>query len=131
MPLDQAEAARLMDAKWGKATYLAAPTPIMCRLMSANGTASTNGTEVANSGGSTYAAQNVSTATPANSTNGVLASNAAVTFTNMPAITVNGIELWTSATARRTTYGALTVPKTTALGDSLTIASGSLTDTLA
>lgn len=131
MPLDQAEATKLMDAKWGKATYSAPTTPIMMRLMSANGTASSNGTEVANAGGSAYAAQSATAATPSGSTNGALASNGAITFTNMPAITVTGVELWTSGTARRTTYGALTASKTTALGDSLTLASGSLTDTLA
>lgn len=131
MPLDQAEATKLMDAKWGKATYSAPTTPIMLRLMSVNGSATSNGTEVVNAGGSAYAAQNVTTATPSGATAGAIATNAAVTFTNMPAITTVGVELWTSGTARRTTYGALTVSKTTALGDSLTIASGSLTDTLA
>lgn len=135
MPLDQAEAIRLLNAKWNKATYPAASGAIMCRLMTANGTATANGTEVTNAGGSAYAAQDASAATPAAavaesvSGGGRLTSNAPITFTNMPAATVNGLELWTTTPARRTTFGSLTTPKTTALGDSLTIAAGQLTDT--
>ncbi|MEV1295771.1 hypothetical protein [Pseudonocardia sp. NPDC049635] len=129
MPLDQAEAQRLQNAKWGKATYPAPTTPIMIRLVTANGSASAPGTEVANAGGSAYAPQNASTATPASAPNGVMTSNAAITFTNMPAATVVGLEEWTSD-PRRTTFGALAAPKTTALGDSLTIAAGQLTDTM-
>lgn len=141
MPLDQNEAIKLLGAKWGKVAYSAPTTPILCRLMSSNGTSTSNGTVVANAGGSTYTAQDVSAATPATTSAAVaeatsggarVTSNAAITFTNMPALTVVGVELWDSAgTPRRTTFGALTVSKTTALGDSLTISSGSLTDTLA
>lgn len=130
MPLDQAEATRLQNAKWGKATYPAPTTPIMIRLMKTNGTAAAAGTEVANAGGSAYSPQNASTAT-GNASNGVITSTGALTFTNMPAETVVGLEEWTSdSTPRRTTFGALTASKTTALGDSLTIAAGQLTDTM-
>lgn len=132
--LDQAEATRLMNAKWGKnGTYLAPTAPIKMRLLTVLGSPASNGTEVTNSGGSTYVPQDASAATPlGGATNGVLASSQAITFTNMPAATIVGLELWDSAgTPRRTTFGQLTVAKTTALGDSLTIASGSLTDTLA
>lgn len=129
--LDQAEATRLMNASWGKnGTYLAPTTPIRARLMSANGSASAAGTEVTNSGGSAYASQDASAATPV-AVNGVITSNLAITFTNMPAATIVGIELWDSAgTPRRIRFGSLTASKTTALGDSLTIASGSLVNTL-
>lgn len=130
--LDQAEATRLMNAKWGKAAYSAPTTPIRLRLMTAIGSASSNGTEVTNSGGSTYASQDATAATPAGATNGVLANNSAITFTNMPAATITAVELWDSAgSPRRTTWGSLTTSKTTALGDSLTIAASSLSDTLA
>lgn len=131
MPLDQAEATRLLDAMLGKATYSAPTTPMMSRLMSANGTASSNGTEVSNSGGSAYAAQNITTATPAGSTNGTITNNTAITFTNMPAVTTVGVEVWSSGTPRRAMYGSLTASKLTALGDSLTFAAGSLSLTVA
>jgi hypothetical protein len=131
MPLDQAEANRLLEAMLGKATYSAPTTPMMARLMTANGTASTNGTEVANGGGSAYASQNVTTATPTGGTNGSISNNSAITYTNMPAVTTVGVEIWSSGTPRRAMWGALTASKTTALGDSLTFSTGSLTLQLA
>jgi len=46
----------------------------------------------------------------------------------MPAATITAIELWDSAgTPARKWFGALTANKTTNLGDTFTIASGSLT----
>lgn len=131
MPLDQAEATRLVDAMLGKATYSAPTTPMMARLMSANGSASVNGTELTNAGGSAYAAQNVTTAMPAGSTNGSIANSTAITYTNMPAATSVGVEVWSSGTARRAMYGALTASKTTALGDSLTFSAAALVLSLA
>lgn len=125
--LDQAEANRLINAMTGKVTYPAATPPMMARLMTAIGSASANGAEVTNAGGSAYAPQSVTAATPAGGTNGVLASNAAITFTNMPAATETAIEIWDSGgTPRRAMFGSLTTAKTTALGDSLTLASGAL-----
>lgn len=130
MPLDQAEATRYVNARWAKATYLAPTAPIMVRLMTANGSPTAAGTEVANAGGSAYAPQSGTAATPASASAGSIASNGAITFPNMPAATVVGLETWDSAgTPRRLAYGALTASKTTALGDSLTIAAGQLTDT--
>lgn len=131
MPFDRAEANRLVNAMLGKGTYPAPTGAIMARLLTAHGTETTPGTQVTNTGESAYAPQSVTAATPASATNGVMTSNAAITFTNMPAATVVGIELWDSgATPRRQMYGALTATKTTALGDSLTIASGQLTATV-
>lgn len=127
MPLDQAEANRLLNAMLGKAAYTAPTAPMRGRLMSANGSASANGTEVVNAGGSAYTAQDVSAALPASGTNGVITNTSAITYTNMPAITTVGIEVWDSAgTPRRALYGSLTASKTTALGDSLTIAPSAL-----
>lgn len=135
MPLDQAEASRLVQAMLGKVAYVAPTTPMKNRLMTTNGSASSNGTEVVNSGGSTYASQDASAATPAGATNGVIANNSAITYTNMPDTTANpvkGVELWDSAgSPRRACYGPLTANKTTALGDSLTFAAGALQFTMA
>lgn len=133
MPFDVAEANRLINAAYAKVTYPAPTSPIRGRLMTANGTASANGTEVANAGGSAYAPQDLSAATPAGGgTNGVLTSNAPVTYTNMPDTSgvggVKGIEAWdSSGTPRRIQLGPLAATKVTALGDSLTIAAGQFT----
>ena len=129
MPFDIAEANRLIGAAYGKVAYVAPTTPIMARLMTTLGTASANGTEVANAGGSAYAPQSVTAATPAAPASGVLTSNAGITYTNMPDTSgvggVKGIETWDSgSTPRRIQTGPLAATKVTALGDSLTIASG-------
>lgn len=126
MPLDQTEATNQLKAELGQATYPATTTPIMGRLMTANGTATSNGTEVANSGGSTYAAQNVG-GSLATAAAGASSNTAPITWSNLPAATVVGIELWDSAgTPKRKRYGALTASKTVALGDSLTMAASAL-----
>lgn len=103
--------------------------PVMVRLVSVAGSDSAAGTEVANAGGSTYAAQSVVFGAAAS---GQIANTGAVTFTNMPAITVVGVELWDSAgTPVRVGYGALSANKTTNLGDTFTIAVSALTFSLA
>lgn len=123
--LAQAEAARLCDASLGKATYTAPTTPMKLALTTTTGTASSAGTEVT---GGSYARQDLSTALPANSTNGSITSNAAVSFTSMPAATVTACEVYDSAgTPRRAWFGALTASKTTSAGDTLTFASGAIT----
>ncbi len=105
-------------------------SPIRCRLMTANGSATAAGTELVTSGGYTsgVGAPSVTFAVAAS---GSKASNAAVTVTNMPATTVVGVELWDSAaTPLRKWWGALAASKTTAAGDTFTIASGSLSAAL-
>lgn len=102
--------------------------PIKLRLMTANGSDTAAGTELATSGGYTAGG---STVTFAAAASGAQASNAAVTWTSMPATTINGVEQWDSTgTPKRTFWGALTNAKTTNSGDTLTVASGSLVDTL-
>jgi len=129
----QVEANQILAASVGKTAYTNPTAPVNLRLMTANGTNTSAGTEVTNAGGSTYAAQDTTGkwATPAS---GSIATNAAITFTNMPGtggITTNGIELWDSTgTPVRKWWGALTTPKTTGLGDTLTFPSGSIVATL-
>lgn len=123
--LANAEAGRLADACFGKATYTAPTTPMKLAVCSTTGTASTAGTEA--SGGS-YARQDLSAALPANSTNGLWTTNAAITFLNMPAGTWTSVEIFDSnGTPRRACFGALTANKTTASGDTLSFASGAIT----
>lgn len=120
---DQTAASRVLRAELGITAHVAPTTPIMNRLMSANGSASANGTQVT---GGSYAAQNLSTALGTEA-NGAVASNAVVSHTGMPATTTNGVEWWDSnGTPRRAMWGALTVAKTTGAGDTLSFAVGQL-----
>lgn len=133
MPMfTQTEATNVINAVLGKQTYPAPTGPIMARLTTNTPTAATAGTAPANAGGSAYAPQSATAAFASSSaSNGQISTSAAITYTNMPAATIVGIELWDSATTpRRLLYGTLTASKTTALGDSLTIASGQLTAAL-
>ncbi|GAB3884667.1 phage tail fiber protein [Terrabacter terrigena] len=129
--LDAAHAANIVDASLGTAAFVATTTPIRVRYMTANGTATANGTELATSGGYTSGTGAPSvTFASASTTTGQAASNAAVTTTNMPATTIVGVELWDSAaTPKRKWQGALSASKTTNAGDTFTIPSGSLTVT--
>lgn len=120
--LDQAEANRLLNASLGLASYTAPTTPINQRLMSANGSASSNGTEVT---GGSYTAQSLTAALPAGGTNGAITTTGAVSYTGMPATTTVGVEWWDSAgSPRRQWWGALAASKTTGAGDTLTFAAG-------
>ncbi len=104
-------------------TAVQSTAPISVRLMSANGDDTTAGTEVT---GGSYAAQTV---TFAAASGGSVASNADVTFTNMPTGDVVGIELW-DATPTRIAYAPLASTKSLVLGDSLTFATGTITLTI-
>ena len=130
--IDQTFANAVLDAIDDQAgvSVRLATGPIHVRLMTANGSDTAAGTELATSGGYT-AGTGAPTVTFAAAVTGSKASNSAVTVTNMPATTVVGVEQWTSdATPKRTLWGALTSSKTTNAGDTFTIASGSLTNAL-
>lgn len=121
--LDQAEASRLLRNSLGIAAGTSPTTPMMLRLMSANGSASSNGTQVT---GGSYAAQNLTTALGTEA-NGSVTNTSAVTYTAMPATTTTGVEVWDSnGTPRRAWWGALTASKTTGSGDSLSFPASSL-----
>jgi hypothetical protein len=129
--LVQVEATALLNASFAKATYTAPTTPLMLRLLTAVGDATTPGTEVANAGGSTYAAQSLAAALGTAAAGSLTNSAAAVTYTNMPATTINGVAIWDSAgTPVRRWFGALTTAKTTGLGDTLTFAQNTITASL-
>ncbi len=134
MPLSGAHAANLIDGSLATAAFVASTAPLRSRFMTANGTGTANGTELATSGGYTSGtgAPSVTFAgASAAGTSASAATNAAVTVSNMPATTVVGIELWDSAgTPARKWYGALTASKTTNAGDIFSISSGALTAAL-
>jgi len=120
---DVAEA-RVLNWLTGNTTT-ALTGPLMVRLMTANGSDSAAGTEVANAGGSTYAPQSV--AFPAASGTTQTANSADLVFANMPACTVVGVEIWDSAgTPFRWWWGAATASKSVNLGDTLRILAGAL-----
>jgi hypothetical protein len=116
----------LLDLASGKTSAAPFTTPVKVALVTSNGTAGANGTEVT---GGSYSRQNVTF----NSASGGAATNsAAISVTNMPATTVVGVELWDSAgTPKRIWFGPLTASKTTQAGDTFTIAAGALSVSLA
>lgn len=130
--LDMATAANIVDGSLATAAFVAATAPIRCRFMTANGSGTANGTELATSGGYTSGVGAPSiTFAAANTTTATAASNSAVNVTNMPAATITGVELWDSAgTPKRKWWGSLAASKTTNSGDTFSIASGSLTAAL-
>ena len=115
----------MLDWVNGVGTPTRPTTPLKVALVTANGTDSAAGTEVT---GGSYARQNVTfTAAAA----GATSNNAAISYTNMPAVTVVGVEVWDSAaTPVRLWHGALTANKTLNAGDTFTIATGDLDLTL-
>lgn len=128
--LDQTRANQLLEAIHATTTLVASTAPIRLRLMTAAGSATANGTELATGGGYTQGAGAPSTAWAA-AASGSQATNAAVTITNMPATTITAVETWDSnATPKRQELGNLTASKTTASGDTLTFASGAITSAL-
>lgn len=130
--LVQVHANNILDASLGTTTFVATVTPLDCRLMTAIGTVTAAGTELATGGSYVAGASGgLTPATMASASAGSAASSVALTQTNMPAATITAIELWDSAgTPLRKWFGALTTNKTTNLGDTFTIASGSLTAAL-
>jgi hypothetical protein len=101
-------------------------SPLKVALVTANGSDSAAGTEVT---GGSYARQSV---TFGSASSGAASNTNTITFTNMPAATVTGIDIYDSAgTPVRVWYGALSASKTTTAGDTFTIAIGSLSVSIA
>lgn len=129
--LDQTRANQILEAIHATTTLVASTAPIRVRYMTAVGSATVNGTELATSGGYTSGVGAPSSSWAAAS-GGSQATSAIVSTTNMPATTINGIETWDSnGTPKRQELGNLTVPKTTASGDTLSFAIGAISSALA
>ncbi|MFK4868999.1 hypothetical protein ACI3K4_27675 [Streptomyces sp. CSMPJR101] len=112
---------RALDWLMGTATT-APTTPLKVALVTANGSDTAAGTEVA---GGSYARKNL---TVAAAVNGATSNSADLVWTGMPAATVVGVEVWDSAgTPVRLWYGPLAASRTVASGDELRIPAGSLT----
>jgi hypothetical protein len=103
--------------------------PINMRLMTANGSDSSAGTELGTSGGYTAGGSALAFAA---ASSGSKATNAAVSWTNMPSTTLTGMEEWdTSGTPLRIFWGPWTGGNiVVGSGNTFTVASGSLTNSL-
>lgn len=105
-------------------------TPINVRIMTANGSDTATGTELATSGG--YTAGGAAVSSFATAASGSQSSSAAVSWTNMPSTTSTGMEQWDSSATKQRTFwapwsgGNIVI----ASGNTFTIPSGSLTDSL-
>lgn len=124
----QAQATNLLAATFGQAAFTASTTPIKVKLMSTTPSESSAGIEI--TAGNNYPTGGVATtAWPAPTTQtGTFSGrigNPAITISNMPAATVNGIDL-VDNTGRRLMWGALTTPRTTASGDTLSFPADSI-----
>lgn len=129
--IDQTEAGNMLAASLGLTSYTATTTPLKGRLGTTTPTATSNMTEVSNSGGSTYASQTVNTALGSVSA-GAVSNSSAITWTNLPTATITALELWDSAgTPKRKWFGLLAASKSVLLGDSLTLAIGALNISIA
>jgi hypothetical protein len=116
---------QLLDALVGTTAYTVT-TPIKLALVTANGSDSAAGTEVA---GGSYARQTIAFDA---ASSGEIENNAAISFTGMPACTVVGIEFYDNAgSPKRLAYGALTASRTVTAGDTVQFAIGAITLSLA
>lgn len=126
--LDTTFANNILDATFDQsgATVRLATGPMHCRLITTVGSAGTAGTELT-TGGNYTSGTGAPTFTMAVASAGAKASNSAISITNMPATTLNGVEVWDSAPARKWFGGITGAPKTINSGDTFSIAIGSLT----
>lgn len=128
--LDQTASKKLNDHLHGVSSYTM-PTTLRCRLMTTVGSASANGTELTTGGGYTSGtgAPTMPFGAATTASPSVAANSGTVSITNMPATTINGIEIWSSL-PERLELGNLTTPRTTASGDTLSFAASAVTSAL-
>lgn len=104
--------------------------PIKMRLMTATGTDSSAGTELGTSGGYTAGGSSLTMGTAAT---GSITTTASVSWTSFPSATLTAMEQWdSSATPLRSFWGPWSSGSiVVASGNTFTVATGNLTDTLA
>lgn len=119
---DTAEANRLLDAAFSTADYTGATTGSKLRLVTVIGTDAAAGTEVT---GGSYTAGGQAMAMGAAASRSC-SNTGTVQFTGMPAVTVVGVDIYNSGGTQRKAWGLLTTSRTTASGDTLSFAAGSV-----
>jgi hypothetical protein len=117
---DTAEANRLLDAAFSTADYTGAATGSQLRLATSTPTDTAAGTVVT---GGSYTNQSMTMAAAASRS---CSNTGTVQFTGMPVATVTSVDIYNSGGTVRKAYGALTTPRTTASGDTLSFAAGSI-----
>ncbi|GAB3081076.1 hypothetical protein GCM10027053_52060 [Intrasporangium mesophilum] len=129
MSLDQSFAQAIQNHIHGGSS-LTAPTGHKVLLMTANGTSTSGGTELSTGGGYTAGTgQSITWASATAATPSVSANSGSISFTNMPAATIVGIEIKSGSNVRLE-FGALTASKTTASGDTLSFAASAISSAL-
>lgn len=130
MTFDAARARAALDAAHALSAMTVASTPVHVRLMTANGTATTAGTELATGGGYTASNTGSPSVTFGSATSPSTSANSgSVSITNMPAATIVGVEITDNGGARQE-LGSLASSKTTASGDTLSFAVAAITSAL-
>ncbi len=123
--LTDTEENRVIDAIHGTAAYLAPTAPMKLRLMTANGTDATAGTQVT---GGTYTSQTI---TMTSASGGTVSNTTLIRFDGLPAATITGLEVWDSAgTPRRIWHSPLTSSVTVTANQPLEFPVGSITFSL-
>lgn len=117
---DTAEANRLLDAAFSVADYTGATTGNKLRLCTAIGSDAAAGTEVT---GGSYANQTMAMSAAASRST---SNTGTVAFTLMPVATVTSVDIFNFGNTVRKAYGLLTTSRTTASGDTLSFAAGSI-----
>lgn len=124
---DNAEVKRMLDAAFGVTTYTFVTGAPQLRLATVVGSDSAAGTLVT---GGSYAHQSCAFTASVAASRQIL-NTGIVSFTGMPATTVNAVEVYANDTTTRKAYGLLgtagtPAPKTTAAGDTLSFAAGAI-----
>lgn len=130
--IDQAFATSLLvgcSPNSGTGTFPTVTGPIKVKLMTANGSDTAAGTELATSGGYTAGGLGETLGTPSA---GSVTTTAAASWTNMPATTLTGVEEVSSdGTPKRMFWGPFSSGNiAVASGNTFTIASGSLSNAI-
>lgn len=124
--LDQTFAGDLLEASLGGTlTAIASPTVALTTDIP---TSTVNGTEVSNTGGSTYEQQPITVGSASSATPSVIANSGVISFTGMPACTVKALEIWDDT--RRLWFGELNEQKTVGAGDVVSFASSAISISL-
>lgn len=124
---------KLLDHTLGTAAYTH-PSQVYLALFTADPLDAGTGAEVSNSGGSTYARQTIDFNAAAGA-GGSVTNSTEENFTNMPGCTVTHIGIYDSVDSSGSNnllyHGSVSTPKTVVLGDTISLATGQLTVTLA
>jgi hypothetical protein len=126
--LVQTEAQKWLEASLGGTAYTAVTSPKVALITGGTApTATTAGSEVT---GGSYARQGFTAGTATAATPSVISNTNVISFTGMPACTVESIEIYDNAGTRRLWFGALTTPKTVGAGDTVSFAASAISISL-